>query len=942
MSSADYYDGRYTQRPRNDSCYSRHRDADAYERQQQPAAAMRDADPYACPPSYRSSYEPRAPPLPRRSAAPPQSQHRAHARRPTWPPSPSVEDETAALRKEVRSSAGPEVGEGEPPVNTRGAVDQDVLLEDIEQPDDRRYVLVTDPSSDDGSAARASHKRDRRRKSFAERGNMAHIKTDVADPPVFTERISTPYAYTKPQQGSMAPGRADFLSPEPLTPVSASRPRSSPGRDTWDAPRDQNAKPRPSHDYFSKAPPTAKNDVFDDSDVEPEDSTHLRTAERKPARYSFVKSDLQKEDLRTNLYDSQPKPTPKPEPRRRRDSGQRSPPTFRRHESSGSVRDSPYAESPRSSTSSLNSGNRKSRPIPVETAYYGSSRAPSRPSSPLQRPPSPKLPSRLRESSEGSWPSSRGNPIPASPLPFSTTVRPPSPARMPLSDVDRHSTYPPVTQEKSRPPSRVGRHETMPVTHPRIDVQSASPAMPSGGSGDSLPYPVDDQPLGIFMPSEAHFQFDHSTVNSPRQAYPDSPRFGTSSIPGSPRLRDDLAYRTKDSIPDSSEQSSRRRVRSGSVRSQVSVDDGREQPRPTAKMNLDKPMPSCPRSTPTDNYDDWYSLRGYRNFDICPSCFAGVFANTPFDVHFSQRRLGERPTQRFCDFSSPWMRLAWLLTIKQRRPSLELLFQLADVAEIEKSCPKGRELSSDRIAWYGIPDQRDGIHVANFAICACDKRMIEALLPTMRGYFTRLPNTYVNGLLEKYTCSLRTDSRRFPKYLDLLVELDTEAQDLGQRPSINRFIQMARDNAFKGECGKEKSYSRKPWHFIPSLPEFTVCEECYDEIVWPALQSKSLPSTVPRLFNISIQLLPNEDPDIGSSCCLYSPKMRKVFDKAVRDADFSYLKRKAMERKSLEKRLIREKNGIINWMAGLDRGSVTWERAKNELKTLDREWSTVE
>jgi hypothetical protein len=919
MSSTDYNRRHHyhEHRPQHDSYYARHDQPIATAARETPTAMRHNVKPsrYShSPPEHTNPYEPRATPLPRRPASPPQ-QHRSRPqayayshpppsagsrRKPTWPPSPSVEDETAALAQEAVSS--PERGapdaDGEPPVHTRGTVDQDTLLEDMEldPADDRRYVLVSDPTTDTVGDRR-------RRKSVAERGNMAPMQTDLEDPPVFTERVSTPYAYTKPQRESTAPLRADLPSRQ---------------------------RPPP--------PPVAKDNVFDDSDGDVDDSTHLCTAERKPARYSFVKTDLQKEDLRTNLREHPPRPEP-----RRRDSGPRPRPAFRSNESSGSSRDNTYAQSPRSSSSSLNSGGRKPRPAPVDTGYYySSSRTPSRPSSPVQRAPSPKVPSRLRESPSTSRPSSRGNTRPASPLSFAATVRPPSPGRVPITDADWHATYPPVSaHDRSRPPSRITRYDTMPEPGPRIDVQSPSPArqpLPA----TSLPYPVDDLPLGIFMPAEEHYQFDHSTVTSPRQAFPESPRNVSSPIPGSPRLRDEV-YRLKTNITVPEEPSRTRRTRSNSVRSQASVDGRREQPpRAPAKLDLDKPLPSCPRRVPTTKYDDWYTLQGRSNFDICPNCFDGVFAGTPFAGDFLQTRRGERPTERFCDFSSPWTRLAWLLTIKQRRSSLELLYALADVAEIDRPCPDHLELSSDRITWYGIPDQRDGIHVANFAICSGDKRMIEVLLPSMRGYFTRLPSSYSSSAPQKYMCSLRTSSRRFPKYLDLLVELDTEAQDRSQRPAINRFVQMARDNAFKGECAKDKAYTRKPWFFVPSLPEFTVCEECYDELVWPACQSKSTPTTIPRLFNKTIQLVPNEDPEIGSSCCLYSPRMRRVFDTSVGEADFSYLKRKAIERKRAEVKLAREKKGIVKWMAGLDRGSSHWERAKNELKAVEREWATWE
>jgi hypothetical protein len=282
------------------------------------------------------------------------------------------------------------------------------------------------------------------------------------------------------------------------------------------------------------------------------------------------------------------------------------------------------------------------------------------------------------------------------------------------------------------------------------------------------------------------------------------------------------------------------------------------------------------------------------------------------------------------------MRLAWLLTIKQRRPSLELLYALADVSESDRPCPGDRELSTDRIAWYGIPDQRDGLHVANFAVCAADVKMLEILFPTVRGYFTRLPTTYTPG---KHTCSLRVTSRRFPKYLDLLVELDAEAQAMGQRPNIGRFVKLARENAFKGECGKDKTYRRKAWHFIPQLPEFTVCEECYDEVIWPALTKSS---SLPRLVNKSIQLVPNEDPEVGSSCCLYSPRMRRVWDVSVKEEDFKYLERKVLERKRVEAKLSRQRKSLLTWLADEERGSRGYERAKEELRGVERSWKEWE
>jgi hypothetical protein len=936
------YESRHAQSPRHDSHYTKSRDSDAYAYpgRERPAdmrhGVNSNSNPYASSYNSYTSYEPRTSP-PRRTA--PQSYHQRHTRRPTWPPSPSVEDETAAL------------DEGEPPINTRGTVDQEFILDDVEQPKvaqdhDRRFVLVPEPSTDDDSSARSGTTKHRRRKSCAERGNMPNINTDAPDPPMFAERVRTPYGYSMPQKESIAPSPADHRrSPDPTTPSHGSIPRSAPGHHVENPHKDQNARPsrrRPSHSRRhspEKERPRKKEYVFDETDSETDSSAHLRT-ERKPARYSFVKSGLQREDLRTNLRDTQERPES-----RRRDSGHRTLPTLQKGDSSHSSKDNSYGQSSRSSSSSVNSGTRKSRPAPVDTIYANNSRPLSRPGSPVQRVPSPKLPTRLRESPPGSRPSSRGNATPASPLSFSSTIRSPSPSRgrVPISEADWHSTYPPApTSDRSGQPSRYGRYETMPLPRPRIDVQSPSPARPST-AGAALPYPMDDQLIDVFMPPVEQFQFDHSAVASPRH-YTDPPRPSSPSVPGSSYSRDVPSRLDNKDTTSLDSPGHTRRTRSNSVRSGASHDGRRERStRRADSHDLDKPLPSCPRGTASGRYDDWYTLQGFKGFGICPSCYKGVFADTPFDGDFKQIWLGDWPVEKLCNFSSPWIRLAWLLTVRQRRKSLDLIYALAEITEKYRPCPGDREASADRVSWYGIPDQRGGVHVDNFAICSSDKRMIEALFPTLRDFFTRKPTPSSTSLLERYTCSLRIGSRRFPKYVDLVVELDAEAQQsIHQRPDMTRFIRLARDNAFKGECMQAKTSLRKPWHFIPSLPEFTVCEECYDELVWPATISQTTPSTIPRMFNKSIQLVPGEDSEIGTSCCLYSPRMRRVWDVCVKEEDFRGLEREVLRRKKAELRLSREKKDIVRGLGNAEPGSSKFEWARREVKVVEREWAAYE
>jgi hypothetical protein len=71
---------------------------------------------------------------------------------------------------------------------------------------------------------------------------------------------------------------------------------------------------------------------------------------------------------------------------------------------------------------------------------------------------------------------------------------------------------------------------------------------------------------------------------------------------------------------------------------------------------------------------------------------------------------------------------------------------------------------------------------------------------------------------------------------------------------------------------------------------------------------------------------------------LYSPRMRTVFETAVREENLGYLERKVLERKRAEARLGRERRDILGWMDGLDRGTWEWEKAKVELRENEDEW----
>jgi hypothetical protein len=57
---------------------------------------------------------------------------------------------------------------------------------------------------------------------------------------------------------------------------------------------------------------------------------------------------------------------------------------------------------------------------------------------------------------------------------------------------------------------------------------------------------------------------------------------------------------------------------------------------------------------------------------------------------------------------------------------------------------------------------------------------------------------------------------------------------------MRRFADHARKMASTRECSMDDMVLGQAWHIMPRLPQFTVCEECYDEVVWPLIDAGSL------------------------------------------------------------------------------------------------------
>ncbi|KAL8780640.1 MAG: hypothetical protein Q9213_006376 [Squamulea squamosa] len=304
-------------------------------------------------------------------------------------------------------------------------------------------------------------------------------------------------------------------------------------------------------------------------------------------------------------------------------------------------------------------------------------------------------------------------------------------------------------------------------------------------------------------------------------------------------------------------------------------------------------LPPCPRSAPVAGYNDWYSLYDYPQFKICPSCRDAV-SDAGYGRHLTAT-FTKSPEQFVrCSFGIPWIRMAYLLMIKKRRSDVDLLYDMADVAEETPPCPGKIPAARD---WYRIHDMDSDRSVPGFYACPYCVRSLETIFPALKGVFHKTRNNSRHSLEER-TCSLRSDSSRFPTYVDLLEDTAKQATEYRREPNTYRFVELAKTIGAIPKCARDAMLRGKSWHMIPKLPEFTVCPECYEDIVWPAvLQGLPLASHCSK----TPQAVGNSQGVV--SCQMYSTKMRKVFIQACEDNDFEYLRKMALRRYRVERDL---------------------------------------
>lgn len=345
----------------------------------------------------------------------------------------------------------------------------------------------------------------------------------------------------------------------------------------------------------------------------------------------------------------------------------------------------------------------------------------------------------------------------------------------------------------------------------------------------------------------------------------------------------------------------RPRLTVDSARAQEAADSSRprhlsaESPSATRAASVGAPpamLPPCPRSIPVAGYNDWYCLYDYPDFKICPSC-RGAVSDAGYGRHLTAVFIKSPEQQVRCTFSIPWMRMAYLLMVKKRRSDVNLLYDMADVAEETPPCPGKRASTRE---WYRIHDMDNDRSVPGFYACPYCVHSLETMFPVLKGVFHRTRSTGYS--LDERRCSLRSDGSRFATYLDLLEDTANQANEHRRAPNTYRFVELCKTMGAIQPCPRDDMHRSRNWHVIPQLPEFTACPECYEDMVWPA---------VLQGFPLALQF--SKTPQVigksqgGVSCHMYSRKMRNVFKEACEDDDFEYLKRVALRRYRVEREL---------------------------------------
>ncbi|PTB67936.1 hypothetical protein BBK36DRAFT_1194321 [Trichoderma citrinoviride] len=470
--------------------------------------------------------------------------------------------------------------------------------------------------------------------------------------------------------------------------------------------------------------------------------------------------------------------------------------------------------------------------------------------------------------------------------------------------------------QHSRSPSRVPTMPTMPVEPPEDWGNRSPPAL-------NLPYPDDDDAIVAWPETEGDAVRQSQATSASSILMPAIPQVDDELM--APDVRSVRSPTPKDSSAttkpwqpppfDPSKSGVRPDLTVGSYR-RYSETKGHDR-------QSDLPdIPECKRTEPVAGKMDWLTLPR-TDFNICPDCYGAVFADTQFRTHFHPVL---RPTGSpiACDFgSSPWYRIAWLLTLKHRVPDLQLFHSLANVMHESRNypCPVDRKVTR---VWYTVKDPYTRRPIPEFAVCYQCAKTVETLFPNLTGVFIPLDP---RGEPTRNVCSLHFTPQRkqFVLFFDAFETTSDKGYVTNRKPDIGDLSMMLTRLSTLDECREDRRVSDGYWYVMEYLPEFTVCGECYEDVVRPLRMEDNV---------IAQNFYPKPTKLPIATCQLYSPRMREVFRRACRNKDPEYLEAKVRERLKVEKDIHAKFVDLVR-----DKRSA---RTDEQIDKLSREWKRWE
>ncbi|KAI9690845.1 MAG: hypothetical protein M1822_008464, partial [Bathelium mastoideum] len=893
----------------------------------------------------------------------PPNSPRSPYQRQSWPPSPSVEDESEALAKEAGPASVSE-DDSSDDACMRGSLNQEPIMLEVKPEEQARQLVRTPSTGSEKSKTASEASGSDSEASRRGRRKIARAATPADEAPEFAQRKPSPYAFARdvPKSNNRHSGES-FLSPESISTPRTPRQTEGSGDHGIPTPVASPSRPRPARaasagqTSFEPARSTGGEDAFGSIPFDNAVVTKL-PEKAKPGQYSFTKAELEKKETRVKFSEGRDSEsqTLKFDPRDR-------PSSIRRLTDTATtlprIAFEPKSSrpSPLQAPSINDSDVRKTRPSPLKTSFAGDAngvvqrgdrekresgyssetkRSEMRPTSPaaprgilLTPPASPRVkapshrgdnPISSPHSRAGSGDESTAYSRPTSPLPtVSDKIFTHASPKKSVSSLDRPTFDPGTSKERTRTQSQLSlpmRSDSLPPV-----PTSKKPA----NVGIVLPYPDDNVTImpkledHIYPPSSDRASIPTPTAR-PRSPTLPSGRSDSTRLPENEDARPRLHSRHHtftEGAPHSRDSAKR------------SISDNTEK-----SSTSDTPiLPPCPRPDHSTKYTDWYTVAYCQDVDVCPDCLENVFLPSKFGKHFKSAPAKRTSKARRCDFSLPWMRLAWLLVLNEKRDNLNLFGALSEVAADERPCSGEKE---EIRTWYGLKEDTK-THIPGFHVCSNCVSNLEALLPSLRGSFTRIHQAEPRVA---HVCDFQTKNKHFASYLDTLVDLDTRARFDRRAPDLRSFVSLVKKTHDKPlpTCPRDNLIIDRRWYFIPQLPELTVCESCHDKVVFPAIKASH---PIAGKFNPKTHHV--RESSLGTSCQLYSPRMREVWRRAIERDDWSLLAQEARNRKATEMHLQAKHRSLRNQAeetARRTQGSQSKEEArlKRELERMAEEW----